>query len=74
MGDLVAALADPAHQFDRADVAVLIAMAMQCGYEMRVDEENAAYPPLPVLTFGRWSDQADARRAWDAAVRAEAGG
>ncbi len=34
------------------------------GYESRVDEENATYPPPKVLSFGRWYDQALEREKW----------
>jgi hypothetical protein len=36
------------------------------GYEIRVDEENAAYPPPKVMVFGRWYDQALEREKADA--------
>lgn len=36
------------------------------GYWDRVAEENAAYPPPKVLTFGRWYDQALEREKHDA--------
>lgn len=39
------------------------------GYQARVDEENAAYPPPKVLTFGRWYDQAAERQKHDAETR-----
>lgn len=39
------------------------------GYEIRVDEENAAGPPPRVLAFGRWYDQAQEREKADAETR-----
>lgn len=39
------------------------------GYEARVDEENATYPPPKALTFGRWYDQAAERQKADAETR-----
>jgi hypothetical protein len=39
------------------------------GYEARVDEENATYPPPRVLAFGRWYDQALERQKHDAETR-----
>ncbi len=41
------------------------------GYASRVNEENADWPPAKVRVLGRWFDQAEQRRKWDAAVRAE---
>lgn len=75
--DLAAALADPAHQFTRDEVADLIAVAIRWGYEVRVDEENAAYPPAGAeLVFNagehiRAVDRKRYREERDAAVRAE---
>lgn len=53
--------------FTREQVAWLMAQAMRWGYENREAEENAAYPPEPVFTLGKWFDQATER------ARAEAG-
>lgn len=39
------------------------------GYEIRGDEVNGAWPPPPVLTFGRWYRQALERERADAEVR-----
>lgn len=39
------------------------------GYEARVDEENATYPPPKVLAFGRWYDQATERQKADSETR-----
>jgi hypothetical protein len=52
----------------RPDLSVIefMAMALRWGYESRVDEENEAWPPAPVLTFGRWYDQALERERADA--------
>lgn len=55
--------------FTREQVAWLMATAMRWGYELRVDEENAAYPPLPVFQLGRWYDQAEQRLKVDAEAR-----
>lgn len=35
--------------FTRTQVAWLMSTAMRWGYELRVDEENAAYPPAPIF-------------------------
>lgn len=55
--------------FDRAQLAWLMNEAYRWGYEARVDEENAAYPPPKVFTLGRWYDQALERAKADAAAR-----
>lgn len=39
------------------------------GYQMRVLEENGAYPQPKVYAFGRWYDQALEREKADAEVR-----
>jgi hypothetical protein len=52
--------------FTREQVAWLMSTAMRWGYELRVDEENAAYPPTPVFQLGRWFDQAEQRQKADA--------
>jgi hypothetical protein len=77
MTDLAAALADPAHEFTRDEVAELIATAVRWGYEARVDEENATYPPADAeLAFNagehiRAVARIRYREECDAAVRAE---
>jgi hypothetical protein len=63
---LADALTDPNHQFTRAEIAELIAAAFRWGYEHRVDEENATYPPPPIMFRGQWWDQAEERRRHDA--------
>jgi hypothetical protein len=55
--------------FTRDQVARLMAHAMRWGYENRVAEENAAWPPAKVFTLGRWYEQADERAKADAAAR-----
>jgi hypothetical protein len=55
--------------FNREQVAWLMSQAARWGYENRVDEENANWPPEPVMTFGRWADQTDARSHADQAAR-----
>ncbi|GAA0493932.1 hypothetical protein Ade02nite_20930 [Paractinoplanes deccanensis] len=55
--------------FNRAEVAWLMALAGQWGYEARVDEENATWPPPKVFTLGRWFDQPIERRKADATAR-----
>ncbi|MFF0378646.1 hypothetical protein [Actinoplanes missouriensis] len=55
--------------FDRAQVAWLMSQAMRWGYENRIAEENAAYPPEPVFILGRWFDQATERARADATAR-----
>ncbi len=81
-GGVVAALASQ-ETFTRAQVAWLMSEAMRWGYEARdeedrgfwagynarVAEENAAYPPPKVFTLGRWFDQATERQKADAAAR-----
>ena len=54
--------------FTREQVAWLMAEAMRWGYETRVDEENASYPPQRVFTLGKWFDQATERRKADASA------
>jgi len=54
--------------FTREQVAWLMSTAMRWGYELRVDEENAAYPPQPVFQLGRWFDQATQRQQADRAA------
>ena len=39
------------------------------GYEARVAEENADYPPPRVFAFGQWYDQALEREHVDAETR-----
>lgn len=63
---LGAALSNPEYQFSRAEVAILIDTAFRWGYEHRVDQENGAYPPEPIVFRGQWWDQADERRKHDA--------
>lgn len=70
MSDLTTALADPEHQWTTDEIAELIATAFRWGYERRVDEENASYPPPKVISFGRWYDQAAERQRADDEVRA----
>lgn len=55
--------------FDRAQVAWIMAEAYRWGYEARVDEENAAWPPPQVFTLGKWYEQASERQRADAAAR-----
>jgi hypothetical protein len=66
--------------FTRAQVAWLMSEAMRWGYELRdeedlgwhagynarVAEENAAWPPPKVVAFGAWYDQALERERADA--------
>jgi hypothetical protein len=66
---VIAALRDPNATFSRDQVARLLATAYRYGYEARVDEEERAYPPPPVRILGRWVDQVDYRRRFDAAAR-----
>lgn len=63
---LLWALEDPDATFTAEQMAYLMSTAMRWGYEARVDEENAAYPPPPVFAFGRWFEQAKARAEADA--------
>lgn len=80
---LVSALNDPGHQFSRDQLVYLMAAAMgwgkidplsyehgrQAGYQQRVAEENAAYPPpafLIVQGIKVRGDQAAARAEADA--------
>ena len=72
-----------AETFDRAQTAWLMSQAYRWGYEARdeedrgywagyqarVDEENAAYPPPKVCSFGRWYDQAVEREKADTETR-----
>jgi hypothetical protein len=58
-----------AETFTRGQVAWLIAEAMRWGYEARVNEENAAWPPPEIFTLGRWYTQAEERAKADAAAR-----
>jgi hypothetical protein len=58
--------------FSRKQVAWLMSTAMRWGYELRVDEENGAYPPAPI--FNGWDtgealDQRAYRAACDRAAR-----
>lgn len=39
------------------------------GYQIRVAEENGAYPEPKVLAFGQWYDQAQEREKHDAETR-----
>lgn len=66
---LIKALTDPDYLFTRDQVAWLMGTAQRWGYEARVDEENASYPPPPVRVLGQWYDQARAREEADAAAR-----
>lgn len=70
LAELGAALTDPTRQFTREEVAILIDAAFQWGYEHRVDEENATYPPPKVLAFGAWYSQALEREKADAETQA----
>lgn len=66
---IVAKLRDPEATFTTSEVAYLMSRAGRWGYEHRVDEENAAWPPPRVYVFGRWYDQATEREKADAEVR-----
>lgn len=69
---LVAMLTGPENEpltLTRGQLAWLMATAQRWGYEVRVDEENASYPPPPLMVAGRWMDQADYRRRCDNAAR-----
>lgn len=69
--------------FNREQVAWLMSQAMRWGYELRDEEdrgwiagynarvaqENAAYPPPKVFSFGAWYDQALEREKADAEFR-----
>jgi hypothetical protein len=71
---MIAALADPDATFDHDQVQWLIAEAMRLGqeigdeqgYQRRIDEENAGYPPPPLMFMGKWFDAAEYRKRWDA--------
>lgn len=71
MNDSVAAkLKDPrCLHFTRGEVAGLTAMAWRWGYEARVDEENARYPPPKIMSFGQWYEQALYRQECDRRAR-----
>lgn len=47
-----------------------MATAGRWGYETRVDEENASYPPEPIFSAGRIITMAERRAARDAAYSA----
>jgi hypothetical protein len=66
---IIAKLRDPDALFTTSEVAYLMSRAGRWGYENRVDEENAAYPPPKVYAFGRWYDQALEREKADAETR-----
>lgn len=66
---LIAKMLDPDALFTTSEVAYLMSRSGRWGYESRVDEENAAYPPPKVFTFGRWYDQARERERADAETR-----
>ncbi len=58
--------------FTRAQVAWLMAQAMRWGYENRVNEENAAYPPAPYFIAGKFitgEERQTRREAWYASAR-----
>lgn len=66
--DPVVAALNTQEAFTREQVAWLMSEAMRWGYDARVDEENAAYPP-PKLVMGKWFDQAAERQKADATAR-----
>lgn len=67
---LITKLTDPAAVFTSEQVAYLMGMAQRWGYETRQEEEQAEWATAtPVRVTGRWVDQADYRRQYDAAAR-----
>lgn len=66
---IVAKLRDPDAVFTRSEVGYLMSRSGRWGYEARVDEENATYPPPPVRVFGKWYDQATERQKADDETR-----
>jgi hypothetical protein len=73
---LAAALANPRHRlFTREQVLELLAAQQRWAREVADDRadlwgpDEGYEPPLPVMVAGRWTDQVDARREWDASAR-----
>jgi hypothetical protein len=64
-------VADADRLYTRDEVMWYLALGLRWGWEACVDQQNADWPPEPVLTFGKWYFQALEREKADAAVRAE---
>ncbi len=65
-GDTVAEALRTQETFTRDQATWLFQLGLRWGYEARVDEENADWPPPKVFTLGRWYDQAAERAKADA--------